>query len=206
MSAYAARGCSDRQVVRLHTGRPSKSKARSARSAPKARVEGRHLGHRFDIWACAFSSARLVVGERMQAFTRHASGRDSTVKAVLFLILTTALACGASEPVTTRNSELTHGNVQMNLEVGVTTQTNVLEVFGAPNITSIDGSGREVWTYQRHATVSQSKSRSGYFTIIIAGGSSGRSSSQQSTRTITLIIKFDENGVVSDFNSRTSNF
>ena len=154
----------------------------------------------------AFSNARLVVGERMQAFARHARGRDSTVKGILFLVLITALGCGASEPVTTRNSELTHGNVQMNLEVGVTTQTKVLEVFGAPNITSIDGSGREVWTYQRHATVSQSKSRSGYFTIIIAGGSSGRSSSQQSSRTITLIIKFAESGLVSDFNSRTSNF
>ncbi len=116
------------------------------------------------------------------------------------------IACASSEPVTTRNSELTHGNVQMNLKVGETTQTEVLEVFGAPNITSIDGSEREVWTYQRHATVSQSQSRSGYFTIILVGGGGGRSSSQQSSRTITLIIKFDANGVVSDFNSRTSNF
>ena len=94
----------------------------------------------------------------------------------------------------------------MNLEVGKTTQTEVLEVFGALNITSIDGSGQEVWTYQRHATVSQSKSRSGYFTVILAGGGGGRSSSQQSTRTITLIIKFDKDGVVSDFASRTGNF
>jgi outer membrane protein assembly factor BamE (lipoprotein component of BamABCDE complex) len=124
----------------------------------------------------------------------------------LLLVAITGAGCGASEPVTTRNSELTHGNVQMNLEVGTTTQTEVLEIFGAPNITSIDGSGQEVWTYQRHATVSESKSRSGYFTVILAGGGAARSSSQQSTRTITLIIKFDKSGVVSDFNSRTSNF
>ena len=131
------------------------------------------------------------------------------LRSLLNLVLVHAViltGCGGSEPVTTRNSQLTHGNVQMTLEVGATTQTEVLEVFGAPNITSIDGSGQEVWTYQRHATVSQSKSRSGYFTVILAGGSSGRSSSQQSTRTITLIIKFDKVGVVSNFNSRTSNF
>ena len=141
----------------------------------------------------------------MVVLAGHATRLSSAFN--LVLVLTVSLVgCGASEPVTTRNSELTHGNVQMNLEIGVTTQTEVLEVFGAPNITSIDGSGREVWTYQRHATVSQSKSRSGYFTVILAGGSSGRSSSQQSTRTITLIIKFDKPGVVADFNSRTSNF
>ena len=98
----------------------------------------------------------------MVVLAGHATRLSSAFN--LVLVLTVSLVgCGASEPVTTRNSELTaHGNVQkMNLEVGVTTQTEVLEVFGAPNITSIDGSGREVWTYQRHATVSQSKSRSG---------------------------------------------
>lgn len=109
-------------------------------------------------------------------------------------------------PVTTRNSELTHGNVQMNLEVGKTSQTDVLEVFGAPNITSIDGSGQEVWTYQRNATVSQSSSSSSYWTIILAGGDSSAAGFEQTQRTITLIIKFGTDGVVSDFRSRSSNF
>jgi hypothetical protein len=61
-----------------------------------------------------------------------------------------------TQPVTTRDSELTHGNVQMSLRVGVTTQAEVLDTFGAPNITTIDGAGREVWTYQRNATVAPS--------------------------------------------------
>lgn len=109
-------------------------------------------------------------------------------------------------PVTTRNSELTHGNVQMNLEVGKTTQTDVLEVFGAPNITSIDGSGQEVWTYQRNATVTQSSSSSNYWTIILAGGESGAAGFERTQRTITLIIKFSAEKIVSDFRSRSSNF
>jgi outer membrane protein assembly factor BamE (lipoprotein component of BamABCDE complex) len=115
-------------------------------------------------------------------------------------------ACAQTAPVTTRNSELTHGNVQMNLQVGATSQTDVLEAFGAPNITSVDGSGQEVWTYQRHATVSQSSSSSNYWTIVLAGGGSRASGFEQTQRTMTLIIKFDDGGIVSDFRSRSSNF
>lgn len=115
-------------------------------------------------------------------------------------------AANVPGPVTTRNSELTHGNVQMNLKVGETTQAKVLEVFGAPNITTIDASGREVWTYQRHATVAQSSSGKNYWTILLAGGSQSASGFEQSSRTITLIIKFDENDIVSDFRSRSSDF
>lgn len=124
-----------------------------------------------------------------------------------FLVALTVVGCSATPaPVTTRNSELTHGNVQMNLRVGATTQTEVLEAFGAPNITSIDGSGQEVWTYQRQATVSQASSSNNYWTVILAGGENRASGFEQTQRTMTLIIKFDENKVVSDFRSRASNF
>ena len=122
------------------------------------------------------------------------------------LLLTLSSCMTAPQPVTARNSELTHGNVQMNIKVGETTQTEILEVFGAPNITTIDGSGKEVWTYQRTAQVSQSSSSSNYWTVILIGGDSSVSGLETSSRMITLIIKFDENKVVSDFRSRSSNF
>jgi outer membrane protein assembly factor BamE (lipoprotein component of BamABCDE complex) len=77
------------------------------------------------------------------------------------------------KPVTTRNSELTHGNVQLTLKVGETSQTQVLEAFGAPNITSIDGAGQEVWTYQRQATVGQSSAKSGGWNILLGSGGAG---------------------------------
>ncbi len=112
----------------------------------------------------------------------------------------------APAPVDQRNSALTQGNVQMNLQVGSTTKAQVLEVFGAPNITTRDASGAEVWSYQRHATVAQSTSTSGYWTILLAGGGKTADGFSQSTRTMTLIIKFDGRDVVSDFRSRTSDF
>jgi len=113
---------------------------------------------------------------------------------------------------------LTHGMVQMTLKVGATTQGEVLETFGAPNITTMDGSGREMWVYDRHATVSYDKS-SGFSIGIFGGGGGGgagggaglgfgssKSKSTQSSRTMTLIIKFDDHKVVSDFQSRSSSF
>ena len=120
---------------------------------------------------------------------------------VLFLV-----GCKTTEPLSSKNSNLTQGNVQMNLQVGETTKVEVLENFGSPNVTTRDASGQEVWSYQRAAQVSQSTSSEGYWTVIIAGQSKTVSGLETSSRMITLIIKFDENDVVSDFRSRESNF
>ncbi len=130
---------------------------------------------------------------------------------LLLMAALTALTLGAcstppQQPVTARNSELTHGNVQMQLQVGQTSQADILEAFGAPNVTTIDGSGQEVWTYQRAATVQQSSSNDSYWTILFAGAGSESSGFEQTSRMTTLIIKFDEQDVVSDFRSRSSNF
>lgn len=119
----------------------------------------------------------------------------------LFLVISLS-SCTGSTPVTDKNSQLTQGNVQLNLVVGQTNKAEVLENFGAPNITTRDGSGKEVWSYQRAAQASQSKS--GHWTIILVGQKS--SGFESSSSMITLIIKFDENDIVSDFRSRTSNF
>ena len=110
------------------------------------------------------------------------------------------------QPLTERNSALTQGNIQMHLAVGETTKAEVLETFGAPNITTRDGSGREVWTYQRAAQVSQSSNRFGYWTVILGGQRSSASGFESASRMITLIIKFDSNDMVTGFRSRTSDF
>lgn len=124
----------------------------------------------------------------------------------LGVVLVLSACMETPQPLTQRNSQLTQGNVQMNLIVGQTTKAEVLEKFGAPNITTRDGSEREVWTYQRAAQISQSSGKSGYWTIILAGQSSRSSGFESSSSMITLIIKFDENDVVKDFRSRTSKF
>lgn len=125
---------------------------------------------------------------------------------VLALAVIVAGCAQKPEPVAVRNSELTHGNVQMKIKAGETTQTQILEAFGAPNITSVDASGQEVWTYQRSGSAAQASASSDYWTVILGGASNQAAGFEQTSRMITLIIKFDEKKVVSDFKSRTSNF
>jgi len=128
------------------------------------------------------------------------------------LLLCALVALGATgcstahQPLTQKNSQLTQGNVQMNLVVGKTTKAEVLEAFGAPNITTRDGSGREVWSYQRAAQVTQSSGQENYWTVVLAGQRNYNSGFESSSSMITLIIKFDARDIVTDFNSRTSNF
>lgn len=127
----------------------------------------------------------------------------------LIVLLISVLLSGcisAAQPIADRNSALTQGSVQLHLEVGKTTKADVLEKFGAPNITTRDGSGREVWTYQRSAQVSQSSSQSGFWSILIVGQSGKSSGLEATSRMITLIIKFDSDDVVVLFKSRASNF
>ena len=113
---------------------------------------------------------------------------------------------------------LTHGMVQMTIKVGETRQLEILETFGGPNITTIDGQGREVWVYDRHATVTADKASGFSIGMLLGAGGSGvggggglgfsnkKSKSSQSTRTMTLVIKFNDEKIVSDFKSRSSSF
>lgn len=118
-------------------------------------------------------------------------------------LATVLLVAGcATEPEPRPNPDLTQGNVQLHLVVGETTKAEVLDVFGAPNITTRDGSGRETWSYQRAAEVTTSSNRG--FWVVFAGGNT--TGFESSSRMMTLIVKFDENDVVADFKSRTSDF
>ena len=129
-------------------------------------------------------------------------GGQKAICAALIITSASLYSCAPVTPSTPGNSGITHGKVQMNVVVGKTTQNDIIENFGSPNITTIDGQGREVWTYQRHATVSRSSN--GYATAILLGGST--SGFESSMRTMTLIIKFNRNKVVSDFKSMSSSF
>ena len=133
----------------------------------------------------------------------------SVIKIPLIIIASILLLPGcvtAPEPLTKQNSDLTQGMVQVNLEVGTTPKAEVVDTFGAPNITTRDGAGNEVLTYHRQAQVNQSSSNSGFIFVIIAGKSSSASGFESSSRMMTLIIKFDNEDIVTDFKSRESNF
>ncbi len=129
------------------------------------------------------------------------------------LLLAFSLAGCASQrqglgqgPTEEERNPLTHGNVQLHLRVGQTSQAQVLDVFGPPDIATIDGSGKEVWTFKRSASVSRSRTGSGGFFLLLGGYNRTTSSAENTQRRMTLLIKFNEKKIVSDFKSRTSSF
>jgi len=108
---------------------------------------------------------------------------------------------------------VTVGTVQREIRVGIPS-SEVAAILGAPNIVSTDGDRREVWIWDKISSeVSYSRS-SGVVAGLVIGssgggagvGSKGAGASRASQRTLTVIVKFDEAGLVRDFSYRTSSF
>ncbi len=138
----------------------------------------------------------------------------------LFLLLLSAMlsACMTAsehkaEVSTQEGDALTVGKVQREIHTGMS-GAEVASVLGTPNIVTTDEQRREVWIYDRVSTITaRSESRGGIGVLVLgvdAGGllsgqsSSGASSTTQ--RTLTIIIKFDENKMVRDFSYHATQF
>ena len=120
----------------------------------------------------------------------------------LFLAYLLLPSCTPNETGQIEKSNLTAGMVKKTIIKGITTQNEILKVFGGPNIITKNKSGNEVWTYD---TISVVKSgEEGYWNVVVGGVSGGKSSA--STRTFTLMIEFDSNEVVKECSYRTSAF
>jgi len=102
-------------------------------------------------------------------------------------------------------SRLTVGVVQKEIKIGMS-GSDVLTVLGSPNIVSSDSKRREVWVYDKISTSIISNSASGFVFAGIVGGQDRSSSSRSSQRTLTIIIKFDEQGAVRDYTYHSSSF
>ncbi len=109
--------------------------------------------------------------------------------------------------------KLTVGTVQREIRIGMSS-AQVVEVLGSPNIVTTDEKGREVWVYDRISTESIYSSSTALILGILAGGSGGgggligQSAGASSTtqKSLTVIIKFDEQKKVRDFAYRSSSF
>jgi outer membrane protein assembly factor BamE (lipoprotein component of BamABCDE complex) len=118
-------------------------------------------------------------------------------------------------------NRLTVGTVQREIRVGMS-GGEVASVLGSPNIVTTDENRREVWVYDRISTTrAYSTSSGGVYALILGGtlagdglvggaGSTGYSASAGAAattqKTLTVVIKFDEQGMVRDFAYHTSTF
>ncbi|MBI4982326.1 MAG: hypothetical protein HZC15_04205 [Candidatus Omnitrophica bacterium] len=121
---------------------------------------------------------------------------------ILFLSGCASASYQRQEVQDDKGDRLTVGTVQRKITIGMPS-AEVAQILGAPNIVSTDEERREVWIYDKIATdVVYSTSDAGIKFLTV--GSSGAVSSSQ--RTLTVIIKYDNNGKVRDFAYHSSKF
>ena len=99
------------------------------------------------------------------------------------------------------DEQMTVAKAQREIKIGMSS-AEVVEVLGSPNMVTTDDKRRETWVYDRVSS-NVSQSSSGVW-LLVAGASNAKQSSTQ--RTLTIIVKFDENSKVRDFAYRTSAF
>lgn len=110
-------------------------------------------------------------------------------------------------------NRLTTGIVQREIRKGMS-GAEVAEVLGSPNIVTSDDQRNETWIYDKISSdVTYSRS-SGTIVGLIFGssgggagvGSTSAGSTSSTQRTLTIVIKFDDNNMVRDFSYHSSQF
>jgi outer membrane protein assembly factor BamE (lipoprotein component of BamABCDE complex) len=127
--------------------------------------------------------------------------------------LLTALLLSGCQSVTSHRADvqdnsidrMTVGKVQREIRVGMSS-ADVAQILGSPNIVSTDEERREVWIYDKIATDRATSSSVGGVNVLVLGFGSSAEVSSTSQRTLTVVIKFDNNGKVRDFAYNTSRF
>lgn len=152
------------------------------------------------------------------------------IKFALFLsmltVISTSIGCMSAKQHYRKThgpkeKEMTVGTVQKEIRKGMSA-ADVATVLGSPNIVTTDSANREVWVYDKISTdVSYSKDTTGAgLKLLIAGINNGlfgvgqgsgdynRSAGAQSKtqRTLTVVIKYNEQKQVRDFFYHTSRF
>ena len=143
----------------------------------------------------------------------------ASIVALSLLAATAALSSGCSasqhraEVRPDNVDRITVGTVQREISIGMPS-ADVAAILGAPNIVSTDGERNEVWIWDRISSeVAYSRSGGIVAGLVIGssgggagGGSKHAGAASSSQRTLTVIVRFDDAGLVRDFSYRTSSF
>lgn len=119
----------------------------------------------------------------------------------IFLLLATVavfanlVSCNYTDPAKNSNSTLTAGEVKRQIAKGKTSQSEILSIFGSPNLVTKNKDNKEVWAYNKMSFDTSTGSEGG--TLILFGGSKAVSSS--ATKSFDLIITFDNADIVEDY-------
>ena len=107
-----------------------------------------------------------------------------------------------------RERAMTVGIVQREIRKGMSA-ADVAGALGSPNIVTKDASGDETWIYDKiaaEASYSRSSGGTGLLISLFGVGQQEAGASSTSERTLTVVIKFDQNKRVKDFTYHSSRF
>jgi hypothetical protein len=132
---------------------------------------------------------------------------------IFILLLIMGCATPYSSDVPTKQSSLTAGMVSKQVIRGKTTQADIMEIFGPPDLVTMKNE-YEMWGYDkisREAAYTAFGAGLGGGGAVGAGGLGGLAGvktgySTQSTRTLFLLIYFDKNNVVNDYKLSATRF
>ncbi|WP_432204412.1 hypothetical protein ACQ9ZF_04975 [Cetobacterium somerae] len=124
------------------------------------------------------------------------------------LILTSFLFVSCSSPQTydTQKSNLSVGTIKKGIVENKTTQTEVIEMFGSPNLITTSSEGTEVWSYNKSSYDSAANSKNSGFWLLLASSSSSSVVSSAATASLDLIIKFNKNQTVKEYKVISSKY
>lgn len=128
----------------------------------------------------------------------------------------------SATPGQSGGSALSYGAVTSRVVKGKTTQADLVDMFGGPNISTVDNEGVETWVYERSVTQTDAANHSQSFQaaanlgVFFGQGSAGAqaaggqstaaSSTTTSFRSLTVVVKFNPDKTVKDYSVRASQF
>jgi len=98
---------------------------------------------------------------------------------------------------------LSIAKVQKEIRVGMSS-TDVVSILGSPNMVTTDEKRRESWVYDKVSTEGMASTSKGTGFLWFPADRNATASRTQ--KTLTIVIKFDEKGMVRDFAYNTSKF
>lgn len=115
-------------------------------------------------------------------------------------------------------SPLSYGAITTAVKKGTTTQADLVVLFGGPNIATLDSDGTETWVYERTASETTTTTQDTVSTqaestqaerldVFFGLGLFGRRSAvSHSIKSLTVIIKFNQDKTVKEYSARASYF
>jgi len=130
------------------------------------------------------------------------------MKRASVVLMVMVMGCSESRP-----SALTPGAAKKHIQPGVTTQAEVVEIFGTPNVITRKN-GQEMWVYDKVSSRTTSAAfgagglGGGWGSSGFGGGglAAGARSTERSETTVMLIVYFDPNDVVQDYKITQAKF